>query len=206
MKKKRDSWSSRMGFILAAAGSAVGLGNLWKFPYIAWENGGGLFILIYLVAIVAIGLPIMIAEISIGKISGKDPVGAFRILSPPKSPFRFVGILGIVTAFVILSYYAVVAGWGIQYSIHSLQGKFYETPKSEIYTLLEEDNKGENLAFVKRKAFEAATLEPIADSIKKSLLIDAGLLPEQPVELPKDINEIWKKNRHQLISYGYHSS
>jgi len=197
-KNNRGSWSSKMAFVMAAAGSAVGLGNLWKFPYISWQNGGGFFILIYLIAIILIGLPIMIAEISMGKLSRKDPVGAFRVLSPPKSPFRFVGLLGIFTAFIILSYYAVVAGWGIQYSIHSIQGKFYTTPKSEIYPLLEEDKTGANLAFVKQKAFEAGTKEPIADSLKEALLIDAGLLPNTKMLLPEEINEIWKKNQNSI--------
>ncbi|MES0489595.1 MAG: sodium-dependent transporter [Leptospirales bacterium] len=198
-KNNRGRWSSKMSFIMAAAGSAVGLGNLWKFPYIAWNNGGGLFILIYLVAIVLVGLPIMIAEITMGKLSRKNPVGAFRTLSPPKSPFRFVGLLGILTAFIILSYYAVVAGWGIQYSIHSIQGKFYETPKEQIYPLLaSEDTKGENLAFVKRKAFEEGTLEPLSDVLKEEMLIDAGIISIDDPPSSETINREWKNNREQI--------
>ena len=84
---QRAHWGSRMGFILAAAGSAVGLGNIWKFPYITGENGGGIFVLIYLVCIVVIGLPIMMGEIFIGRTAQNSPVGAFRALSKPGSPW-----------------------------------------------------------------------------------------------------------------------
>lgn len=101
----------RFGFILAAAGSAIGLGNLWKFPYITWQNNGGAFVLIYLVSIVAIGWPIMMAEILIGRRTQKNPVPAFESLGSKK--WSLVGWLGVLTGLVILGYYAVIAGWTI---------------------------------------------------------------------------------------------
>ncbi|RLE27711.1 MAG: sodium-dependent transporter [Acidobacteria bacterium] len=124
--KARAQWGSRLGFILAAAGSAVGLGNLWKFPYITYENGGGAFVLVYLGAIVLVGAPIMLAEIILGRRSQLGPVGAFRSLGSDRPGGRAwlgVGILGVVTGFVILSYYSVVAGWTLRYILLALSGE-----------------------------------------------------------------------------------
>ena len=120
----RGHWASKLGFVLAAAGSAVGLGNIWKFPYIAGHNGGGWFVLIYLLCIVTVGLPIMMAEILIGRSSQRSPVGAFKALAGPRSGWRLVGGLGVAAGFVILSFYSVVAGWALHYIRLSLQGAF----------------------------------------------------------------------------------
>jgi len=109
-----------MGFILAAAGSAVGLGNIWKFPYITGENGGGLFVLIYLVCIAAVGLPIMMAEIMIGRAARKQPVVAFEVLAGRKTSWSMVGWLGLIAGFIILSYYVVVAGWAMDFTLKSI--------------------------------------------------------------------------------------
>ncbi|MFQ5767522.1 MAG: sodium-dependent transporter [Acidobacteriota bacterium] len=120
----RGHWGSRLGFILAAAGSAVGLGNIWKFPYITGENGGGLFVLIYLVCVLAIGIPIMIAEIIIGRRAQASPVPAFSRLGGGRLAWRLVGWMGVVSGFIILSYYAVVAGWAIDYIKLAAAGHF----------------------------------------------------------------------------------
>lgn len=122
---KRAQWGSRFGFILAAAGSAIGLGNLWKFPYITYENNGGAFVLVYLAAIVLVGAPIMVAEILLGRRSQHNAVGAFRILAagkPGGKAWMGVGILGVMTGFVILSYYSVVAGWTLRYIVMAASG------------------------------------------------------------------------------------
>ena len=118
--EKREHWGSRLGFILAAAGSAIGLGNIWKFPYITYENGGGAFVLLYLVCILCVGFPIMIAEFVLGKVSEKDAVGCFGVFRPDKKIFKFIGIIGVFTGFIILSYYSVVAGWTLEYTLKSL--------------------------------------------------------------------------------------
>jgi NSS family neurotransmitter:Na+ symporter len=110
-----------MGFILAAAGSAVGLGNVWKFPYITGVNGGGAFVLVYLGCIALVGLPVMVAEILLGRASQKSPVGAFRALNG--GGWVAVGWLGVLCGFVILSYYSVVAGWALHYTWLSLTGQ-----------------------------------------------------------------------------------
>jgi len=116
----REHWGSRLGFILAAAGSAVGLGNIWKFPYLAGENGGAAFVLIYLLCILILGLPIMIAEIVIGRHTEKNPVGAFRTIGGGR--WVIVGYMGVMTGFLIMTYYSVVGGWTMGYMIKSLSG------------------------------------------------------------------------------------
>ncbi len=126
MAKERAQWTGRLGFVLAAAGSAIGLGNLWKFPYITYENHGGAFVLVYLAAIAVVGVPIMVAEIVMGRRSQRNAVGAFRVLGQGKPGGRLwlgVGFLGVMTGFVILSYYSVVAGWTIRYIIMAVSGE-----------------------------------------------------------------------------------
>ncbi|HVS62894.1 MAG TPA: sodium-dependent transporter [Thermoanaerobaculia bacterium] len=108
----------RLGFVLAAVGSAIGLGNIWKFPYITYANEGGSFVLVYLVAVVLIGAPIMFAEVLIGRRTQTNPVAAFATLGagvPGGSAWRIAGGLGVITGFVLLSYYAVIAGWTVFY-------------------------------------------------------------------------------------------
>ncbi len=119
--ESREHWGSKIGFILAAAGSAIGLGNIWKFPYLAGENGGGAFVLVYLVCIIVLGLPIMIAEIVIGRHTAKNPVGAFKIIGNG-SRWEFVGYLGVLAGFFIMTYYSVVGGWTIGYIVKSATG------------------------------------------------------------------------------------
>lgn len=114
LKPAREQWGSRLGFILAAAGSAIGLGNIWLFPKTAGENGGGLFLLCYLLCVLIVGVPVMLAELSIGRASTSNAVGAFRKLAPGK-PWFAVGGLGVITGFLILAFYAVVGGWILIY-------------------------------------------------------------------------------------------
>ena len=124
----REQWSSKASFILAAAGSAVGLGNIWKFPYIAGENGGAAFLFIYMICIVMIGLPILNIEILLGRATQKNPVGAFKALSG-KPFWTYVGALGVLASFTILSFYSVVGGWSIAYTVEALKGFTFETPQ-----------------------------------------------------------------------------
>ncbi len=126
MAQQRGQWSGRLGFILAAAGSAVGLGNLWKFPYIAYENHGGAFVIVYIGAVALVGLPIMLAEIVLGRRSQQSPVGAFKLLGenrPGGSLWTGTGVLGVITGFVILSYYCVIAGWTLRYILMAVGGQ-----------------------------------------------------------------------------------
>jgi NSS family neurotransmitter:Na+ symporter len=120
-------WSSRLAFILAATGSAVGLGNIWKFPYIAGENGGGAFVLIYLLCIAVIGIPIMMAEVLIGRRGRQSPINTMRALAKEENASRawvFLGGAGVLAGFLILSYYSVIAGWALSYVFRTGSGLF----------------------------------------------------------------------------------
>jgi neurotransmitter:Na+ symporter, NSS family len=110
----RGQWGSSFGFIMAAAGSAVGLGNIWRFPYITGENGGGAFVFVYLLCVLLIGLPLLLNEIALGRKSGKNPIGAIRSTGGNKF-WQFSGVLCILVCFFVLSYYSVIAGWTIGY-------------------------------------------------------------------------------------------
>lgn len=117
--KPRDQWGSRLGFILAAAGSAIGLGNIWRFPYLTGANGGGAFIIIYLGFVLAICINVMIAELAIGRRTKLSAVGAYKKFSPS---WTFAGFLGVLSAFLIMGFYPVVGGWSLAYIFKSVTG------------------------------------------------------------------------------------
>ena len=120
-------WTSRTVFILAATGSAVGLGNIWKFPYITGENGGGTFVLVYLLCIALIGIPIMMAEIMIGRRGRQSPINTMRALAKEeqRNPnWVWLGWMGVIAGFLILSYYSVIAGWAMSYVFRTGSGMF----------------------------------------------------------------------------------
>lgn len=121
--QSRVNFGSKIGAILAAAGSAVGLGNIWRFPYETGNHGGAAFILIYLLCILVLGLPIMIAEFSIGRHSRANTAGAYSVLAPG-TPWRGVGYMGVLAGFLILSYYSVVAGWTLEYTWQAVSNGF----------------------------------------------------------------------------------
>ncbi len=114
VNNSRGNWSSKLGFVLAAAGSAIGLGNIWGFPTQTGLNGGAVFVFVYLICVLIVGIPVMVAEFTIGRAARNDPVGSFKALVPG-SAWKYVGVLGVVTGLVILSYYSVVAGWTLKY-------------------------------------------------------------------------------------------
>ncbi|MBN2616886.1 MAG: sodium-dependent transporter [Spirochaetales bacterium] len=124
MSKERDGFSSKFGIIAAAAGSAIGLGNIWKFPYITGKNGGGAFLLVYLLCITLIGLPVLISEMLIGRRSRKNAVESFALLSGRKG-WKIPGGIALATSFLILAFYGVVAGWTLNYVRLTLIGKFH---------------------------------------------------------------------------------
>lgn len=121
----RGNWKTTFGFLLAAAGSAIGLGNIWRFPYVVGTNGGAAFVLIYLVAVIIIGFPMMVTELTLGRASQRNPVGTFKKLAP-NTPWWLVGALGILAGFVILSFYSVVSGWALSYFFKALTGHITE--------------------------------------------------------------------------------
>jgi NSS family neurotransmitter:Na+ symporter len=126
----RGQWSGKLAFILAAAGSAIGLGNVWRFPTSAAQSGGGLFVLIYLFFVFAIGVPVILAELSLGRATKRNPVGAFAKLAP-SSWWPALGGLGVLTGFGILAFYAVIAGWTIGYLFQALTGAYGDPMSAE---------------------------------------------------------------------------
>jgi NSS family neurotransmitter:Na+ symporter len=118
MNEGRGNWGSRAGFIMAAAGSAVGLGNLWKFPYLTWENDGGAFVLVYLLAVTVIGLPLMMSEILVGRKAQLSPVPAFTSLGGRK--WSGLGWIGVASGAIIQAYYIVIAGWSLRSFVQCL--------------------------------------------------------------------------------------
>lgn len=131
MNKKRDTFSSKLGFIFAAAGSAVGLGNLWRFPYLAAKYGGGIFILIYLILATTFGFTLMITEIALGRKTGLSTSGAFAKLN---KRFGFIGILGSIVPFIITPYYCVIGGWVIKYLISFVSGQVAEAAVDDYFS------------------------------------------------------------------------
>jgi len=122
-----ENWSSRLTFLLAAIGAAVGLGNIWKFPYITGQNGGGAFVLVYLLAVAFVALPILIAEITVGRWGRHSPPNAMAIVAEQQGRSRrwaIVGWFGMLAAYLIATYYAVIAGWTIMYLLKSARGDF----------------------------------------------------------------------------------
>jgi NSS family neurotransmitter:Na+ symporter len=123
----RGMWSSRLGFVLAAAGSAVGLGNIWGFPTQVGRGGGAAFVVVYLLCVFLVCAPIMIAEFAIGRRGKKDPAGSFEVIKPG-TPWRLVGLLGILAGVGILSFYSVIAGWTIAYIYFTMTGAVAGSP------------------------------------------------------------------------------
>ncbi|MGG3801324.1 sodium-dependent transporter [Metabacillus fastidiosus] len=121
MEQKREQWSSRIGFILSSAGAAIGLGAIWKFPYVAGMNGGAAFFLVFAIFTVLIGLPMLISEFIIGRGAGKEAISAYKKLAP-KTHWDKVGKLGVVGCFLLLSFYSVVGGWVLIYTVLSIIG------------------------------------------------------------------------------------
>lgn len=122
MEHKREQWTSKIGFILASAGAAIGLGQIWKFPYVTGMNGGGAFFLIFIIFTLLIGLPMLISEYIIGRGTASEAISAYKKLAP-KSAWVLVGRLGVIGSFLLLSFYSVVGAWVLIYSALSISGK-----------------------------------------------------------------------------------
>lgn len=133
---KHEQWTSKLGFILAAAGSAIGLGAIWKFPYMAGTNGGGIFLILFLLMTIFIGAPILLAEFIIGRNSQKDAVMSYRHLAP-KSAWPILGYGGVIASFMILSFYSVVGGWILSYLGRSLTGSLSGLTQAQYGSIFE---------------------------------------------------------------------
>ena len=112
---QRESFKSRLGFILISAGCAIGIGNVWKFPYVAGQNGGGVFVLFYLFFLVAVGVPVLTMEFAVGRASGKSVIRGYEALEPKKSKWHLHGYAALFGNYMLMMFYTTVAGWMISY-------------------------------------------------------------------------------------------
>lgn len=121
---KRESFKSRLGFLLVSAGCAIGIGNVWRFPYVAGQNGGGFFVLLYLIFLVSMGLPVLTMELAVGRASRKSAVMGYKALEKPGSKWHIHGWFCILGCYVLMMYYTTVCGWMISYFFKFLTGEF----------------------------------------------------------------------------------
>ncbi|MFD3446195.1 sodium-dependent transporter [Microbacteriaceae bacterium 4G12] len=122
---KTQQWTSKLGFILAAAGAAIGLGAIWKFPYVAGSSGGGAFFIVFLLLTLLIGMPLLLAEFIIGRSVQKEAVTAYKVLVPNSKLYPWIGRMGVVTSFIVLSFYSVVGGWILLYLYYAITGELW---------------------------------------------------------------------------------
>ena len=171
-KSLHGNWSSRLAFVLAVTGSAVGLGNIWKFPYVAGENGGGAFVLVYLVCVVAIGMPVMMSEILLGRRGRRNPVATMELLGQEEGSsrnWRLLGMLGVVGGILILSYYSVIAGWTLAYIVKSATGVFVDATAASVVSEHEAFKANTGLVAFVHTLFMGLTIFVVARGVERGL-------------------------------------
>ena len=171
-KSIHGEWSSRWIFILAATGSAVGLGNIWKFPYMAGENGGGAFVLIYLICIASMGIPIMMAEVLIGRRGRQSPVNTMITLAREENANKhwvWLGWSGVVAGFLILSYYSVIAGWTLAYILNAVTGTFTGMDGKAVEGVFNELTKSPGALIFWHSLFMLLTMIVVARGVQQGL-------------------------------------
>ena len=165
-------WSSRWAFVLAAAGSAVGLGNIWKFPYITGQNGGGAFVLVYLACIAVIGIPIMMAEVMIGRRGRQSPINTMINLSEEAGRSRYWSLLGwsgVIAGFLILSYYSVIAGWGLAYIFRTAIGMFHNADADKVGAIFKDFLASPERLLAWHTIFMVMTMVVVARGVRSGL-------------------------------------
>ncbi|RLA24476.1 MAG: sodium-dependent transporter [Gammaproteobacteria bacterium] len=171
-KSIHGEWSSRFAFILAATGSAVGLGNIWKFPYITGENGGGAFVIVYLLCVAAIGIPIMIAETMMGRRGRQSPINTLEVLTEEagaNTNWHYLGWLGVIAGFLILSYYSVIAGWSMAYVVKAFTGSFSGESATQVSRLFAELQASPGQQIFWHTVFMVATMAVVARGVQGGL-------------------------------------
>ncbi|CAI8816198.1 sodium-dependent transporter [Methylocaldum szegediense] len=167
-----NQWSSRLAFILAASGSAIGLGNIWKFPYLAGENGGGAFVLVYLLCVAAVGVPIMIAETMLGRRGRQNPINTMLSLAQEAKAnpaWHYTGWLGVISGFLILSYYSVIAGWSMLYIFKMNSGLMHHISPESASRIFEELKYSPEIQFIWHTIFMAATMFIVSRGVSGGL-------------------------------------
>jgi NSS family neurotransmitter:Na+ symporter len=173
---KRESlhgnWSSKMAFVLAVTGSAVGLGNIWRFPYVAGESGGGAFVLVYLLCVVVIGMPVMMSEVLIGRRGRRNPVATMELLGQEEGSsrnWRLIGLMGVVGGIIILSYYSVIAGWTLAYVVKSATGVFVDATAPQVVGVLEAFKAHTGTVAFVHTLFMGLTIFVVARGVERGL-------------------------------------
>ncbi|MCY3975178.1 MAG: sodium-dependent transporter [Simkaniaceae bacterium] len=169
MTSSRESWRSGMGFLFAAIGSAIGLGVLWKFPYTIGNNGGGLFLLTYFVCILIIGIPVLIAELLLGRESRRASIGAFTVPTPQRTFWKIGGVLGFLSSFLIMSFYSVVAGWGMSYILMSLTGLYRNPETTNMVTVFQTLSRSGGITLFWQFLFVACTTAIVVSGVRKGI-------------------------------------
>ncbi|MDH5467524.1 MAG: sodium-dependent transporter [Candidatus Aminicenantes bacterium] len=165
----RGVWGSKVAFILAATGSAIGLGNIWRFPTMVSQNGGAVFVIVYILAVAFIGFTVMLAELTLGRHAQRNPVGAIEYIKP-RSPWKLIGYLGIITGVCILSFYAVVAGWAAGYIFKTASGAFKGKLTAEMTTQIFSDfSSNPLLVFLFFGLIMGLTIFIISKGVKKGI-------------------------------------
>ncbi len=171
-KSIHGQWSSRWAFILAATGSAVGLGNIWRFPYITGENGGGAFVLIYILCVLFVGIPIMMAEIMLGRRGRQSPINTMQSLAEDEGhnpAWRYLGWMGVVAGFFILSFYSVVAGWTLDFIFRAGSGSFNIATDAEISEIFQQLLGNPERLLVLHTLFMSLTVVVVSMGVKSGL-------------------------------------
>jgi len=176
MTTKRQSihgqWSSRWAFIMAATGSAVGLGNIWRFPYLTGEYGGGAFVLMYLGCVLLVGIPIMMSEVLLGRRGRQSPINTMKSLAEEEgltSAWRYLGWMGVVAGFLILSFYSVVAGWTLEYIFQAGTGNFLTATDREIREIFDRLLRNPGQLMAMHTLFMALTVIVVAMGVQSGL-------------------------------------
>ena len=164
----RANFGSKIGAILAAAGSAVGLGNIWRFPYETGSHGGAAFILVYLGCVLLLGLPIMMAEFTIGRHSKASTGKAYQVLAPG-TPWKWVGFMGVLVGLLILGYYSVVAGWTLEYTLEALTNGFANKTPDEFIASFQEFSQHPFRPLIWLLIFLLATHYVVVKGVKKGI-------------------------------------
>lgn len=169
MNHTREHWSSRIGFLMAAIGSAIGLGILWKFPYTVGENGGGLFLLSYLICLLVVGVPILIAELMMGRQTQRAAVGAFDTLDRKSTGWKVTGWFGVLASFLIMSFYSVIAGWGMSYILMSLTGFYQNLSGDEVAKTFTSLSGSGEISLLWHFLFTAITVGIVMSGVRKGI-------------------------------------
>ena len=169
MAEIREHWGSKLGFMLAAIGSTIGLGLLWKFPYVIGQNGGGIFLFTYFLCLLLIGVPLFIAEVLLGRSSQRAALGAFSTYAKGRGNWLIGGYLGIIASFVIMSFYSVIAGWGMSYVLMSLNGFYAGKSLEQVGAVFETLSHSGTITLFWHFMFTAITMLIVVSGVRQGI-------------------------------------